>query len=219
MCKSSDRPDPSTRPRSLATDPGVEFDRVTAPRCRIPVRWPWYFLDFMSRSLSASRMVKTTPYPVASVRPRDPPRPTGLPVMNPGKRPPWIFSNSSSIHSMCWALVITSGAGTSRIGPTSLGDRRTHPRQICSCSRVLRLWGSQMTPPFAPPRGMSTTAHFQVIHMDRARTVSTVSCGWKRMPPLPGPRASLCCTRNPRKILRVPSSIRTGMANWYSRSG
>ena len=35
---------------------------------------------------------------------------------------------------------------------------------------------------------MSATAHFQVIHMDRARTVSIVSWGWKRMPPLPGPR-------------------------------
>ena len=33
---------------------------------------------------------------------------------------------------------------------------------------------------------MSTTAHFQVIHIARARTVSGVSCGWKRMPPLRG---------------------------------
>ncbi len=84
---------------------------------------------------------------------------------------------------------------------------------------MLRLCGSQMTPPLPPPSGMSTTAHFQVIHVARARTVSSVSCGWKRMPPLFGPRASLCCTRNPRNTLTFPSSMRTGMANWNSRIG
>ena len=76
-----------------------------------------------------------------------------------------------------------------------------------------------MTPPLPPPSGMSTTAHFQVIHMASARTVSSVSCGWKRMPPLEGPRASLCCTRKPRKTCTRPSSMRTGMAKLYSRSG
>ncbi len=55
--------------------------------------------------------------------------------------------------------------------------------------------------------------------MDSARTVSIVSCGWNRMPPLPGPRASLCCTRKPRKTFTIPSSMRTGIANWYSRRG
>ena len=29
-----------------------------------------------------------------------------------------------------------------------------------------------MTPPLAPPKGMSTTAHFHVIHIARARTSS-----------------------------------------------
>ena len=140
-----------------------------------------------------------TPYPVASVRPSEPPIPTGLPVMKPGNFPRWIVSNSSSIQSMCWAVVMTSGAGTSVTGPTSREIWRTHPRHICSCSRRLRLCGSQMTPPLLPPRGMSTTAHFHVIHIARARTVSMVSCGWNRMPPLPGPRASLCWTRNAAK--------------------
>ena len=120
---------------------------------------------------------------------------------------------------MCWGLVITSGAGTSATGPTLRASWRTQPRQIASCSRALRLCGSQITPPLPPPRGMSTTAHFQVIHMDRARTVSMVSWGWKRMPPLQGPRASLCWTRKPWKTLTVPSSMRTGMLKWYSRSG
>ncbi len=120
---------------------------------------------------------------------------------------------------MCWALVITSGAGTSLTGPTFRATCRTQPRQICSCSRALRLWGSQTTPPLAPPSGMSTTAHFQVIHIARARTVSIVSWGWKRMPPLEGPRASLCCTRKPRKTFTRPSSMRTGMLKAYSRIG
>ncbi len=164
-------------------------------------------------------MVKTTPNPVASVLPRDPPIPTGFPVMKPGKWPRWIVSNSSSIQSMCWALVITSGAGTSVTGPTSREIWRTHPRQICSCSRRLRLWGSQTTPPLLPPRGMSTTAHFHVIHIERARTVSTVSCGWNRIPPFPGPRASLCWQRNPRKTRTDPSSMRMGMLKWYSLIG
>ncbi len=56
-----------------------------------------------------------------------------------------------------------------------------------------------MTPPLPPPSGMSATAHFQVIHVASARTVSIVSAGWKRMPPLLGPRASLCWTRKPWK--------------------
>src|SRR5512143_735849 len=37
---------------------------------------------------------------------------------------------------MCCALVMTSGAGTSRSGPTSRATCRTQPRQICSCARA-----------------------------------------------------------------------------------
>ena len=106
--------------------------------------------------------------------------------MKPGSWPPWITSNSSSIQSMCCGVVMTSGAGTSTTAPTLRETCRTHPRQICSCSRALRLCGSQTTPPLAPPSGMSTTEHFQVIHIARARTVSTVSCGMEADPPLGG---------------------------------
>ncbi len=120
---------------------------------------------------------------------------------------------------MCCGLVITSGAGTSATGPMLRQTWRTQPRQIASCSRALRLWGSQMTPPLPPPSGMSATAHFQVIHIASARTVSAVSCGWKRMPPLQGPRESLCWIRKPWKTFIWPSSMRTGMLKWYSRSG
>jgi hypothetical protein len=47
--------------------------------------------------------------------------------------------------------------------------------------------GSQITPPLPPPKGMLTTAHFQVIHEASARTSSSVTSGAKRMPPLAGP--------------------------------
>ena len=47
-----------------------------------------------------------------------------------------------------------------------------------------------MTPPLAPPKGIFTTAHFQVISLARARTSSSVTSGAKRMPPLQGPRTS-----------------------------
>ena len=119
--------------------------------------------------------------------------------MRPGRRAPSMVSYSSSIHSMCCAVVMTSGAGTSRSGPMSRATCRTQPRQIRSCSRSVRSCGSQTTPPLPPPSGMSTTAHFHVIHIASARTMSRLSCGWKRIPPLLGPRASLCCTRKPRK--------------------
>jgi len=39
-------------------------------------------------------------------------------------------------------------------------------------------FGSQSTPPFAPPNGIPTTAHFHVIHMARAFTSSRLTCGW-----------------------------------------
>ncbi len=64
-----------------------------------------------------------------------------------------------------------------------------------------------MMPPLPPPSGMSATAHFQVIQVASARTMSNVSDGWKRMPPLLGPRASLCWTRKPSKTLIEPSSM------------
>src|SRR5690348_6871878 len=47
--------------------------------------------------------------------------------------------------------------------------------------------GSQMTPPFAPPNGIFTTAHFQVISLASARISSSVTLGAKRTPPLARP--------------------------------
>src|SRR5207253_6882552 len=67
----------------------------------------------------------------------------------------------------------------------------------------------------APPKGIFTTAHFQVIHVARARTSSIETSGAKRIPPLPGPRTVECSTRYPVNTSRVPLSIPIGM---YRRS-
>jgi len=39
-------------------------------------------------------------------------------------------------------------------------------------------FGSQITPPFAPPKGRLMSAHFQVIHMASDFTSSSVTAGW-----------------------------------------
>ncbi len=38
--------------------------------------------------------------------------------------------------------------------------------------------GSQITAPLAPPYGIPTTAHFQVIHIARALTSPNDALGW-----------------------------------------
>ena len=82
------------------------------------------------------------------------------------------------IQAIVWALVLTSGAGMSRSGPMSrlisVVKRRVRP----STSRRLSFFGSTITPPLAPPYGMLTQAHFQVIHIASARTSSSVTSWW-----------------------------------------
>ena len=70
--------------------------------------------------------------------------------------------------------------------------------------------GSQRTPPFPPPKGRSTTAHFHVMAMAKAATSSLVRAGWKRNPPLAGPRAVSWWMRQPTKTSTRPSSRRMG---------
>src|SRR3546814_2477080 len=84
---------------------------------------------------------------------------------------------------------------------------------------MLRLRGSQRTPPFAPPKGMPNTAVLRVICAARAVTSSASTSWWKRIPPLPGPRTVLWCTRQPVKTSREPSSMRTGTDTSRTRSG
>src|SRR3954452_19730857 len=101
------------------------------------------------------------------------------------------------------------------IGMISLAYRRvTRSSSLRDSSR-----GSTATPPFAPPYGMPISAHFQVIHIASARTSSRSVCGWKRTPPLAGPRDRLCCTRYPESTCMVPSSRRSGTATCIDRRG
>ncbi len=68
------------------TFPPILWYSSTAYRATLPNPWMLavVFSGFRLSSLSASRTIRTTMYPVACVRPRDPPTLTGLPVMNPG---------------------------------------------------------------------------------------------------------------------------------------
>ena len=82
------------------------------------------------------------------------------------------------IQAIVWALVLTSGAGMSRSGPMRRLISVVKRRVRRSSSRMLSCFGSTMTPPLAPPYGMFTQAHFQVIHIASARTSSRVTSGW-----------------------------------------
>ena len=104
-------------------------------------------------------------------------------------------SYSSIIHAMIWGVVYTSGAGTSLETDRNAATARMYARARRSFSPSDIVLGLQVTPPLAPPSGMSTTDVFQVIHAASARTVSMVSSGCQRRPPLVGPRAELYCTR------------------------
>ena len=140
-------------------------------------------------------------------------------MTTPGTGYPLCIDTVSMIQAITWAFVPTSGAGMSESGPTigwsSVAKRRVRP----SSSLPLMLVGSQLTPPFAPPNGTSTSAHFQVIHIASARTSSRSVWGWKRRPPLAGPRATLCWTRYPENTRTEPLSIFTGKFTVYSRCG
>ena len=65
----------------------------------------------------ASRLVMTTPRPVASLRPFDPPITTGFPVTT-AVSVCWACMEKVSInHAMVISPVLTSGAGMSFSGP------------------------------------------------------------------------------------------------------
>ncbi len=180
------------------------------------VRQSAFFMPSFSTALSTQII---TPRPVASLRPREPPSSIGFPVTTAVVACPTCIEYVSITHAMVCSLVPTSGAGTSRSGPSQLESSAVYRRVSRSCSPRDILFGSQMTPPFAPPNGISTTAHFQVIHAASARTSSRLTSGAKRIPPLPGPRTVECSTRYPVNTSSLPLSIPTGMYMVTSLSG
>jgi hypothetical protein len=60
--------------------------------------------------------------------------------------------------------------------------------------------------PSARRRGRRKGRFFHVINAAKARSLSSDTLGWKRMPPLNGPPALLCGTRQPVKFWMDPSS-------------
>jgi hypothetical protein len=125
----------------------------------------------------------------------------------------------SIIQAMVCSSVPMSGAGMSCDGPM-IGMISDVYRRVTRCSSPREYWrGSNRTPPFAPPYGTSTRAHFHVIHIARARTSSSVTSGLYRSPPLDGPLDRLCCTRCPTSSSTVPSSRRSGTLTVSSRRG
>jgi len=97
--------------------------------------------------------------------------------MTPGVYWPTSLEYSSIIQPIIWGVLPTSGAGTSLRGPRFFQMPATQPRHRRSFSPTESVLGSRIAPPLPPPSGMSATAHFQVIHMASARTVSSVSLG------------------------------------------
>ena len=63
-------------------------------------------------------------------------------------------------------------------GPISLMISVVKRRVMRSSSPRESFFGSQTTPPLAPPNGMFISAHFQVIHIESALTSSSVTSGW-----------------------------------------
>ena len=137
----------------------------------------------MPHSGAASENTHTTPRPVAASRPREPSRDSGLPVTHAGVWP-WSLPYSSMSQAIVWALVPTSGAGMSRWGPSSFSTLSMNERVTAWSSEGWSSVGFTLTPPLAPPKGISAMAVFQVMSSARARTSSRSTSGWKRMPPL-----------------------------------
>ena len=81
------------------------------------------------------------------------------------------------IHAIVCSFVFMSGAGTSFSGPMNSISSAVYRRVSRSSSPWLILFGSQITPPFAPPKGIFTTAHFHVIQLASARTSSRLTSG------------------------------------------
>ena len=122
-------------------------------------------------------------------------------------------------HAITRSFVFTSGAGTSESGPSREMMFDVYRRVSRSSSPTLSTDGSQITPPFEPPNGRFTTAHFHVIHAASAFTSSRLTCMSKRMPPLAGPRDVLYKTRKPVNTSTSPLSMWTGIETVSCFSG
>src|SRR3989442_14469401 len=95
------------------------------------------------------------------------------------------------IQAIVWLSVYTSGAGMSFSGPMMIGISDAYRRGMRSSSSFDISFGLQITPPFAPPHGISLTAHFPLVQQERARTSSRGTVQGLGVPPLNGPNAAV----------------------------
>ena len=86
-------------------------------------------------------------------------------------------------------------------------------------SASLRPEGSKSEPPLPPPMGMPVSAFLKICSKPRNFTIPRYTEGWKRNPPLYGPRAELNSTRKPRLMCTSPWSSTHGTRKMICRSG
>src|SRR4029077_11866682 len=77
---------------------------------------------------NTARTLTTTPLAVAPAWARVPPNDRGLPVTEEGSACPRIIDSVSMSHAITRPSVLTSGAGTSRSGPSSGEISYVYPR-------------------------------------------------------------------------------------------
>ena len=161
------------------------------------------------------------PLAVAVSRPREPPFSRDFPVTTPRASCVEMFFSFeywSTMISMIFALVYTSGAGMSCVGPMTGAIFFMKALVMFSISWFDNFFGSHIIPPFPPPSGRLTVAVFIVIHIARAETSFRLTCGWYLIPPLYGPSSELCWILYPVKIFVAPSFILTEKFTLVSRS-
>ena len=142
-------------------------------RCRIPESPRARIRDPARSFVSACSVTIMQPRPVASVRPRDPPRSTGLPVTTAVCvcRDVHRIRVHDPRHGLLVRVHVRRGNVDFR------ADELVDLRGIAPCHALQfarrKHAGSQMMPPFPPPNGIFVTAHFHVIHDASARTSSS----------------------------------------------
>ena len=110
----------------------------------------------------------TTPAPVASRRNTEPPIEIGFPVTISGTAWPMSIEYVSIIHAIVCSFVAMSGAAMSICGPITSTSSDVNRRVSRSISPIESVRTSQRMPPFAPPYGRRSSAHFHVIQVASA---------------------------------------------------
>ena len=145
--------------------------------------------------------------------------PTGLPVIMPGKA-------AAVDHLVLVEHPQHVLRGGHHVGGRHVGHRADVARELPhpAAADLLLLAGAQVVgiadhPALAAAqRDVRDGALPGHPHRQGAHRVDGL-LGMEADAALAGPRASLCCTRKPRKTFTVPSSMRTGIVKWYSRRG